>query len=284
MKCSKHYFTLASLTLGLAVAAGCGDSEPTPKPSPTKKTSSKSGTKSDGGKATTVAEGWGNLKGRFILDGTPPPTPAPKITADLEYCGKQNVKDESIVVGERNGLANVVVYLRTANPKVHERHKKDENAEIPFANEKCRFEPRICLVRTTQTLKVLNHDPVNHNTNFSHPDGGNNNLVANSHQLRQLSTEVRYPSAVKCNVHDWMKGYVLVRDNPYMAVSKEDGTFEINDLPAGELQFQVWHERSNAESNALVLSDWDQGRFTVTIDPKKPADLGEIKVPASLFK
>ena len=40
-----------------------------------------------------------------------------------------------------------------------------------------------------------------------------------------------------------MSGWVIARDNPYVAVSKADGTFEIKDLPAGELEFLAWHER-----------------------------------------
>ena len=47
---------------------------------------------------------------------------------------------------------------------------------------------------------------------------------------------------VVCNIHPWMKAYILSLDHPYMAVTGEDGTFEIKNMPAGQHEFQFWHE------------------------------------------
>ena len=48
-----------------------------------------------------------------------------------------------------------------------------------------------------------------------------------------------------------MKAYMLPRENGYFAVSADDGSFEIANLPAGEeLEIQVWHESAG---NGLVL-------------------------------
>ena len=37
-----------------------------------------------------------------------------------------------------------------------------------------------------------------------------------------------------------MKGYVFITDNPFAAVTKADGSFEIKDVPAGEQHLIVW--------------------------------------------
>ena len=61
------------------------------------------------------AQQWGDLDGTFVYKGTPP---APmKITPekDPEYCGKHPLVVENLVVNKENGgMANVVIYLFTA--------------------------------------------------------------------------------------------------------------------------------------------------------------------------
>ena len=42
-----------------------------------------------------------------------------------------------------------------------------------------------------------------------------------------------------------MKAYMISRNNPYFAVSKKDGTFEIKNIPTGvPLTFRVWQEKA----------------------------------------
>jgi hypothetical protein len=51
------------------------------------------------------------------------------------------------------------------------------------------------------------------------------------------------PLKVTCDIHSWMNAYWVVTDHPYAAVSDADGKFKIENLPAGEHTFRVWHER-----------------------------------------
>jgi hypothetical protein len=80
-----------------------------------------------------------------------------------------------------------------------------------------------------------------------------------------------------------MKGYIVVKDNPYMAVSDKDGNFEIKDLPAEELEFTVWQEKSGW---LAAKSNWDQKKatFKLKIKAGDDNDLGEIKVNPKLFQ
>ncbi len=94
-----------------------------------------------------------------------------------------------------------------------------------------------------------------------------------------LKKEQRIPIPVTCNLHPWMKGYVLARNTPYVAVSGKDGVFKIDKLPLGKLEFQVWHEKAGY----VAIPGWKRGRFTVKID-KGVRDLGDITLPATLFK
>jgi hypothetical protein len=86
------------------------------------------------------------------------------------------------------------------------------------------------------------------------------------------------PVPVACNIHPWMKGYILARDNPYIAVSKEDGSFEIKDLPVGELEFRAWQEKSGY----ITAANIEKGKFKFTIK-EGDNDLGTIKLAPEQF-
>jgi hypothetical protein len=94
------------------------------------------------------------------------------------------------------------------------------------------------------------------------------------------------PAMVSCNIHPWMRARLLVRRDPYFAISKPDGTFEISKLPAGDLEFVVYHERSGhvekAELNGKKV-EWPRGSMKVTVKTGQATDLGDVKLPAKQF-
>ena len=44
-----------------------------------------------------------------------------------------------------------------------------------------------------------------------------------------------------CNIHDWMKAYVVVLATPYFSKAGDDGKAAIGQLPAGRYHLEVWH-------------------------------------------
>ena len=89
---------------------------------------------------------------------------------------------------------------------------------------------------------------------------------------------------INCVIHPWMRGYLLLRDNPYMAKSDADGRFRIENLPVGEHEFQLWHERAGYLRDVAVGATTAdrRGRLTVTIEPAEN-DLGEVVLDEELF-
>jgi hypothetical protein len=63
----------------------------------------------------------------------------------------------------------------------------------------------------------------------------------------------RLPVQIGCDIHPWMRAWVVVVDHPYVAVTAEDGTFSIKDLPVGEHQFRIWHERVGSIEKSLTV-------------------------------
>lgn len=229
-----------------------------------------------------VAAEWSNLKGQFIFDGKAPNAVRLNVAAQPQ-CAKHNVVDERLIVDKVSlGIKNVVIFVSSKNVKIHPDYKKTAKDKVTLDNKNCRFDPHIAVVRVSQTLELHNSDPFPHNCNMTplgdvpaNPLLGPNGSVKYNFQKSQ-----RIPVPVTCNIHGWMKGFIVVRDDPYTAVSDDQGRFELKNLPAEELEFTVWHENSGWLE---ARPDWKKGKFTLQIKPEGN-DLGAIKVPAKLFR
>ena len=229
---------------------------------------------------------WAALKGQYIYDG-----PAPKAkfivpTKDVPECGKQQIPDEYLVVNAKNGgIANIMLYLHKKPSKISPSHQKDDDAKVTFDNAACRFEPRVQLVRTTQTLLVGNKDAVSHNVNMTVAKNAiPNQLVAalSTWQVQFNDPETR-PVVVKCNIHPWMTGYLLVKDHPYIAKTDKDGRFEMKDLPTGEqLEVRVWHPAGWVRKIKGGNIKFGRKGFKITLE--KDFDIGEVKVDPVFFE
>ena len=60
---------------------------------------------------------------------------------------------------------------------------------------------------------------------------------------------------MKCDVHPWMSAYIGVLTHPFFAVTGEDGSFEIKDLPAGTYTLEAWHETFGAQTAEVTVAE-----------------------------
>jgi hypothetical protein len=238
------------------------------------------------------AAGWGTIKGKFVVDGDV--AEAKPVDASKDpYCAKHDPApiDQSVVVDDSGNLANVVVFLRTGRNEKVDVHPdydaaKDEPAVLD--NHGCTFVPHISLVRTSQPFIVKNSDPVGHNTKASLIKNAsfNQTIPADDEVTFNFTKGEAIPLPVDCNIHPFMHGYVLVKDDPYMVTSAADGTFEVKNIPAGKREFEFWHEKpgrlKSLKYNGGTLNR--QGRAQLTIADGQTIDLGEIKIPSSMLK
>jgi hypothetical protein len=240
--------------------------------------------------AASAAE-WGSLKGRFVVDGTTAKPQPVAITKDQDFCGKHDLVDETVVVGKSNELKNALVYLRAGLGKkvdIHPDYEAKLKEAVVLDNRDCHFQPHIVLIRLGQTLTIKNSDPppIGHNTKidlFSF----NRTIGAKSEEKTVANKDFVLPMPVQCSIHPWMLGHILSLNHPYMAASKDDGTFEIKNIPAGTNEFQFWHEAPGNLKNLKITSGGvtdTKGRAKLKIDAGKTLDLGDIKVPASMLK
>ena len=233
------------------------------------------------GSSRAQADDWGNLKGKFIYDAKAPEKIAIKVDKDPQFCGDKGLVTEDLVVDEKGGLANVMIWV-AGKVAVHPDYEKSADATIVLDNKGCRFEPHVQGVRVGQTLKIKNSDPVAHNTNIVGRNLQANPLIPSGGDSDQkIEAPETLPMMVSCNIHPWMKGRVLVRSNPYFAISKKDGTFEIKNLPAGEMDFVVYQEKSGYVTDAECrrkAETWTKGVMNLTIPAGGTKDLGDVKL------
>ena len=247
--------------------------------------------------SSAIADGgWGTLKGKVVVTGKVPESPDEPIGnhPDKAIClvdGKVP-KDDNIVVGEDGGLRDVYVMMYTKgkgeDAPVHESYSGDEAAqEISIDNVKCRFVPHALFVKTGGSVLLKNSDSVGHNCHITTFNNEHNvNLPAGGDVEITLEKADKAPGQVKCDVHTWMDGVVLVRDNPYVVITDAEGNFEIKNVPEGEWEFQFWHKKAGYMKK-LESGNYKFGRkgeAEVTIAADGELDMGKLEFPAKSFK
>ena len=244
------------------------------------------------GDSSSVGEGWGNLTMRFVYDGDPPAQQKARVTKDEEFCTKQPPMEESLVVNpDDRGIANVVAFLYVGRgdpqPTPHPSYEETANGVVELDNQWCRFEPHIRVVRTSQTLRINNKDEVGHNTKADLTEGAFNDIISKGDHIdKQLTSAERMPVPVSCNIHPWMKGHLVVKDHPYVAVSDASGRINMQNIPSGTWTFQVWHEKSGNVSTVTIdgkSAEWKRGRFDQVVQVGEN-DLGDIVIAPALFE
>lgn len=228
---------------------------------------------------------WGELVGRLVYEGSAPACKKLKIDKDVDCCGKFDIRDESLLVGEDGGLANVYIYVRTRNIDICPELEASLEKEVLLDNIDCIFKPHCLKIwYSKQTLKIVNSDPVAQNVAFSPLGDAPANLILPPPPNKAATATwtfrraQRRPLPIACNYHPWESAFILPIAHPYCDISRADGTFRIVGLPPGELEFQLWHERTGP----LETPQWKRGRLRTTIKPGKN-DLGTIKLSPALF-
>ena len=246
--------------------------------------------------AVNAQQGWGTLKGQVVISGDAPEAAVEKIDdhPDKALClvDGELPKDDNIVVDENGGLRDVFVMMyvkgKGKDAPIHESYSEDnDDQELSIDNVNCRFVPHALFVRTGQTVLLKNSDTVGHNcqiTTFNNEC--NINLPAGDGVPIKFDKSDKIPGMVNCKMHEWMDGVVLIRDNPYVAITDSAGNFEIKNVPAGEWDFQFWHNKAGymkkLESGTYKFGR--KGEAEVEIANEAETDMGKLEFPVKAFK
>jgi hypothetical protein len=230
---------------------------------------------------------WSDLKLRFVYDGMRPEP------LKFNIGGGAFIESEVLSVNAKDGgVANVVVWLyRTPDQPplpVHPSYAKKAGASVDIKTQGKAFVPHVAIARTNQKLVVSNADAHGYNVKAELFNNQSFNHLIQAGESFEVAFAKQETTPIKLedSIHVWMSAYVLIRDDPYAAISDKSGNLKIEKLPIGKWTFVVWHEQAGYIKEATLRGEkvkWERGR--VTFDIKAGAnDLGEIKVPAEAFK
>jgi hypothetical protein len=174
-----------------------------------------------------------------------------------------NGSDESLVVSSKGGLANAFVYVKSG---LEGKTFATPSTPVALDQNGCWFRPRVLGIQTNQALQITNSDPVTHsihpmaqiNREWNHSQG------AGEPPLARKFAGVEVMIHVKCNIHSWMQAYIGVVDNPYFAVSGEDGSYRIGNLPPGIYNVAIWQEKLGTQEQQVTLAPHSNRQVDVT--------------------
>jgi len=215
----------------------------------------------------TVATGAvsaGTIKGNVRYAGAPVERKKISVTIDQYLCGKEKEAGD-LVLSPTNGISNAVVSLHGLPPG----SKVPANATpVKMDQKQCVFVPRVVVVPVGGTVEFLNSDRLLHNVK----SGGKDNPPFNRAQphARSISIAFRSPELLRvdCDLHSWMRGWVVVAEHPYYAVTSEEGEFAFEKLPPGKYTLQVWQETLGMVTQEVTVAGESTHTFTVRMQKK----------------
>lgn len=242
---------------------------------------------------TLAAQGeYGTIKGRLVWGVSDiPPARAliekGRAQKDPEICAREAAipNHELVVDPKTKGVAYGFAYLvkpKGSNPgAVQELLARSPKAEIDQKN--CEFLPYVLAFHQDQTLVIKSSDPVNHNVRYAaFANSAFNQIMAPKGEIEVKLVAERRPIVVACDIHSWMKAYLMVFDHPFFAVTGADGAFEIKGVPAGEQNLVLWQERVGYVGFTDPAKK-AQG-MAVTIRAGEVTDVGAIAIDPSQVK
>ena len=232
----------------------------------------------DAGVATTVAEDGATITGTVLYQGEPP-TPAKLNFGAEQQCalphGDHMPVEEKLVVNPNHTLKWTLLrivedlpgpYTPPAEPLVYEQVG-------------CVFQPHVGAVMVGQPVEVRNEDPVLHNVRAQSKQQQSFNIAQPIKGMKTTKTmkkqEIGIP--LKCDVHFWMIAYLHVLSHPFFALTGDDGTFAIRNVPPGTYTLEAWHETLGTLTQTVTLSAGQAVTVDFTFPSTQPQSAGALR-------
>jgi plastocyanin len=190
--------------------------------------------------AAHAALGQATIEGRVQL---------PKSKAAPVMSKRYEVVTKAGVLATQPPLA--VVFLEGAPAKGGELARKQ------VTQKDLTFIPALLPVRTGTTVDFPNEDDTYHNI-FSYSPAKRFDLGRYRRDERPIPSVVfDRPGLVvlRCDIHDHMRGLVLVLDTAHFAITHPDGHFRLAGLPVGKYTLKAWVDSKTTREQPVELTD-----------------------------
>ncbi len=217
----------------------------------------------------------GSFTGRVTLSGkVPRPRFFPLIASpNLKYCNR--ISDGQghrilfdFTVSESRGLKDTLVKIIGI-----EKGKPFPSKIQKIVMNRCHTPKYIIGARNGETLLLENTDPIRHEivayefTNRGVNQRSHRPVDAKTSQARDIFVKNNTEKfLIKCNLHPFLQSRGVIVDNPYYAITDEEGHFTIKNIPPGNYKVIVWHPfipnlhgtiKIEPESQSTVNFDFD---------------------------
>jgi hypothetical protein len=193
------------------------------------------------------------ITGRVFYKGVPPkfkPVDMAKQPECVRMHASSPLVPETVVPGSGNALQNVVVYISSGTAESPSAPLRP----VLFDQKNCHYTTHVLALRTGQEISISNSDPFSHNI---HPIAKINREWNRIQPPGTPAFSYSYESEefipVKCNIHPWMQGYFAVLKTGHFAVTGEDGSFRLPDLPAGKYTVTAWQETYGTKQQEITV-------------------------------
>jgi plastocyanin len=202
----------------------------------------------------------GEIQGKVVLTGAVPEPRRVPVTIDQYVCGTEKPATDLLVSPARE-VRNVVVWLENPPPGAP---SSAPPSPRQMDQKECVFSPRVVLVPAAGTVEFLNSDRLLHNLHASPRDNPPFNRTQPKGRTIPITFERPEILRIDCDLHSWMRGWVIVARHPFYALTDDQGRFKLDNVPPGHYTLRVWHERLGESTNAVtVVGD---GAAPVTIE------------------
>lgn len=141
------------------------------------------------------------------------------------------------------------------------------------------FAPHMLAVPVGSTVDFPNLDPIFHNA-FSSYNGQNFDLgLYPPGATRSVKFSREGAVRVFCNIHSSMSAMIVVLATPYFTVTKRDGTFSIANVPSGEYELRLMHERATEATLQALSRRIKVSEDTLAIPTLSISEAGYLVIP-----
>src|SRR5256886_8038883 len=146
-----------------------------------------------------------------------------------------------------------VVYLAGSFPKVRSPSTKQ------IAQKDLAFVPSLLPVQVNTRVEFPNLDDTYHSI-FSYSPAKRFDLGRYRPEERPIPSEIFDRAGLvtlRCDIHEHMRGLILVLNTPYFVMTDPEGRFRLTGLPPGHFTLKAWVDSKTTREQSIELKNGD---------------------------